>query len=188
MCWSCDNPIKTFHDFVDEVVQPAIDRRGWFVQAVTGGRRAPFAYTVGLTTPGLPELVLTGMTHSRSTQLVNGMAAHWLHAEPPPAHGEHVDTRWGHCLEVVDVPHPEAHLFTATAMYGEAAVAAQQLVWADDRGRWPWERGHRATRGGQPVLGPRSTAQRGRCTHQHAGPLDGIGTTDEHGPHDRPAA
>jgi hypothetical protein len=164
MCWSCDNPTKTFDDFVDEVVQPAIDRYGWFVQAVTSERGAPLAYTVGLTAMGLPELVVTGMAPRRAALLLNGMAAHWLHAEPLPAHGEHADTRGGQCLEVVDLPHPEAHLFTATGLYGDDAVAAQQLVWADDRGRWPWERGHRASRGGQPVLGARATFRRGRCT------------------------
>lgn len=34
-------------------------------------------------------------------------------------------------------------------------IDAQQLVYADDRGRWPWEVGFRGT---QPVLGPRAVA------------------------------
>jgi hypothetical protein len=36
-------------------------------------------------------------------------------------------------------------------------VRGLQMVWADDRDRWPWERGFRGRRGGQPVLGPRTT-------------------------------
>jgi hypothetical protein len=56
---------------------------------------------------------------------------------------------------VVALPHPEAHLLTAVELYGHE-VRALQLVRADDRGRWPWERGHRGGRGGQPVLGPRA--------------------------------
>jgi hypothetical protein len=46
------------------------------------------------------------------------------------------------------------HLLTAVALHGPA-VRGLQMVWADDRSRWPWERGFRGRRGGQPVLGPR---------------------------------
>jgi hypothetical protein len=31
-----------------------------------------------------------------------------------------------------------------------------QLVYADDRGHWPWDTGFRGGRGGQPVLGARA--------------------------------
>lgn len=165
MCWQCDNPEKTTDDYLAEVVVPCIDRNGWYVQSVLGGKRAaPFAYTVGLTELGLPERVVTGMPHYRSAPLLSGMAVHWLHCDVAPVHGEHVDTRDGGCLEVVDVPHPDAHLHVATALFGSDGVTAQQLVWVDGRGRWPWERGHRAGRGGQPVLGPRAHRRTGVCT------------------------
>lgn len=173
-CWMCTNPGKTTDDFLAEVVVPQIECHGWFVQAVQGGKRAaPFAYTVGLTELGLPELVVTGLPHYRAGPLINGMAAHWAHADGAPAHGTHVDSRSGGCLEVVDLPHPDAHLFTATSLYGRDGVTAQQLVWADARGRWPWERGHRAGRGGQPVLGPRATERHGECLRVPAGLAEG---------------
>jgi Domain of unknown function (DUF4262) len=37
----------------------------------------------------------------------------------------------------------------------EPGFAALQLVYADDRGHWPWDPGFRGGRGGQPVLGVR---------------------------------
>jgi Domain of unknown function (DUF4262) len=40
---------------------------------------------------------------------------------------------------------------------GGPHFAALQLVYADDRGHWPWDAGFRGGRGGQPVLGARST-------------------------------
>ena len=155
MCWDCDHPEATQADYHREVVLPIIERCGWFVQGVGGDRlHAPFAYTVGLTLAGLPELLVTGLPPERAATLLNGVAAHWLHTDPLPAAGLQLD--WlGRRLEVVDLPTPWAHLFTAVELYGEA-LRAQQLVWADERGRWPWERGHRAGRGGQPVLGPRA--------------------------------
>lgn len=155
MCWHCDNPDKTAQDYYEEVALPIIRRSGWMVQFVGGTRRyAPLAYTVGLTDAGLPELVATGLSAPRAARLLNAVAFHYLHADPVPEHGDRIRLNDGPCLEVVALPHPDAHLFVAINLYG-GAVRAQQLVWADDRGRWPWERGHRASRGGQPVLGPR---------------------------------
>ena len=159
MCWHCDNPEKSGLDYLQEVALPTIREHGWLVQAVGGSRsRAPFAYTVGLTEAGLPELLVTGLPALRSAELLNAAAFHYLHADPVPRHGEHLCWRGLPCTELVDVPHPEAHVYVAMNLFGDD-VRAQQLVWLDDRGCWPWERGHRASRGGQPVLGPRAVRQ-----------------------------
>ncbi len=156
MCWQCDNPQKSRADYLEEVVLPTIRRCGWMVQGVGGTRLyAPFAYTVGLTAAALPELVLTGLSAVRSCTLLNTVGQYYLGVDPPPQHGERVHLTGGPCTEVVDVPHPDAHLFIADDLYGPS-LRAQQLVWADGRGTWPWQAGHRASRGGQPVLGPRA--------------------------------
>ena len=158
MCWMCDRPEATFADYVDEVLQPMIDRFGWAVQAVGGSRvHAPFSYTVGLTRRGLPELMMTGKQAVEAAQVLNDCARRLTHDRPPdPGELVQIHDRW---FEVVGLPHPEAHLFVATGLYGEADVRALQLVWADERGRWPWQVGHRGGRGGQPVLGPRAMPQ-----------------------------
>jgi hypothetical protein len=39
-------------------------------------------------------------------------------------------------------------------------IRGLQLVHADKRGRWPWDRAYQSARGGQPVLGPREPPQR----------------------------
>ena len=156
MCWMCDHPDATFTDYVDQVLQPHLDRFGWAVLAVGGSRlHAPFSYTVGLTPLGLPELVVTGRPAGAAAGILDAAARQQLAAGAAPTPGTSV-TADRHVLEVVALPHPEAHLFLATGLYGEAAVRGLQLVWADDRGRWPWDRGHRNGRGGQPVLGPRA--------------------------------
>lgn len=162
MCWQCDHPQKSRADYMEEVVLPTIRRFGWMVLAVGGSRLyAPLAYTIGLTEAGLPELVVTGLNAGRSCDLLNTVAQYCLGVDPPPLHGERVHLDGGPCAEVVDVPNPEAHLFVADDVYGPS-LRARQLVWADARGRWPWEAGHRASRGGQPVLGP-------RAVHRNAG-------------------
>ena len=45
---------------------------------------------------------------------------------------------------------------TAVEIYGPR-IQALQLVHADDLRRWPWEARYRGVRGGQPVLGVRTT-------------------------------
>ena len=154
MCPLCQNPNLTQAD-VYAAHTRKIETEGWTIQGVTGDRlHAPLAYTVGLTDFDLPELVVTGLRHDLACALLDEVAHHCLHCEPPHP-GDRVQLDDGPLFEVVQLAHPDAHLFTAVALRGPNFTALQ-LVWADDRGRWPWERGHRGGRGGQPVLGPRT--------------------------------
>ena len=77
-----------------------------------------------------------------------------LHADEPAPAGQ-VPLVGGPVVEFVQVTHPEVHLLRAVDLYGPS-VRALQVVWADDRGHWPWQVRFRGGRGGQPVLGPRS--------------------------------
>ena len=153
MCWMCDRPGTTFADYAEQWLLPTIDRHGWAVTAVDGDRvHAPFAYTIGLTEQGLPELVITGLPQAGAHAVLQSVAQHCLEEErlvpgtQPTVDGVEIG------LEVVAVPHPEAHLFDAVSLYG-TETRALQLVWQDARGRWPWDVGFR---GFQPVYGPRN--------------------------------
>jgi hypothetical protein len=65
----------------------------------------------------------------------------------------------GPLLEIVQVTEPGVHLAVAAALNGPGFTALQ-LVYADDRERWPWDAGFRGGAGGQPVLGGRAAAAR----------------------------
>jgi Domain of unknown function (DUF4262) len=154
MCWECDHPGSTRLDYLGHM-RDLIGRYGWAVQSVERDRvHPPWAYTVGLTPRGRPELVVTGLPVARAARLLNDVAAHVLHAAAPRP-GEQIPLRGGPVIEIVEVAEPAAHLVTAIEFYGDG-IRALQLVHADDRGRWPWELGHRGVRGGQPVLGARA--------------------------------
>ena len=156
MCWACDHPGADHRTYLDHI-RRLITRHGWAVQYVGGDRRhAPYAYTVGLTGAGLPELVVTGLRAERSTMMLNGAARDMTRAEPPVP-GTILTLSGGEDVEVVRLPQPELHLAVALDLYGHE-VQALQLVWADDRGRLPWHPVFRSNRGGQPVLGPRALA------------------------------
>jgi hypothetical protein len=151
MCWQCDNPNGTTEEYLDEL-RATIRLHGWVVQGVED-ERLPFAYTIGLHDRGLPELLVTGLSPEDAGRLLNDVAVAALGGrvfEP----GAHVAVGDGPLLEIVEVEHPDAHLVFAVAL-GGPDVRALQLVWPDERGRWPWAAGWGRGRLLQPVLGIR---------------------------------
>jgi hypothetical protein len=154
MCWYCDHPDGLSDEYLEQI-RALIDHCGWAVQGVERDRvRPPWAYTVGLTATGHPELVVTGLPLTRAADLLNGVAAHVMHAAAPQP-GQQMRLRGGPLIEIVKVAEPAAHLLIAVELFG-TAIQARQLVHADDRGHWPWDVGYRGVRGGQPVLGVRA--------------------------------
>jgi Domain of unknown function (DUF4262) len=155
MCWQCDHPGATYEDYLAHI-RGTVDEYGWAVQGVErSGIHPPWAYTIGLTQAGCPELVVTGMPFAKAATLLNGVGEHVVHAEAPRP-GDRVTLASGLSIEIVEVAEPTAHLLVAAAVFGPR-IRALQIVHADYRGHWPWEPGYRGSgRGGQPVLGARA--------------------------------
>lgn len=148
MCLMCRNPEMTQADY-DASMREIVDETGWAIQLVERDRRhAAFAYTIGLEEIGHPELLVTGLPQRAAGELLNTVAHGVAHHGERPVPGERrrVKDRW---LEIVEVDVPSAHLLTAVRLVGPD-VRALQLVYTDDRSRWPW---HVGFRGRQPVLG-----------------------------------
>jgi hypothetical protein len=163
MCWQCDHPGATWDDYLVHL-RELLATHCWVVQGVQRERRRPpYAYTVGLAAHDRPELVVTGLPYDHAAELLNGFAERVI-GDGAPQPGEVVPLRRGDqvrssLVEVVRVAEPGVHLGVAAALNGPV-FAALQLVYADDRGRWPWDAGFRGGRGGEPVLGGRGAAGR----------------------------
>jgi len=158
MCWQCDHPGATWQDYLAHL-RELLDEHCWVVQGVQRQRRRPpYAYTVGLAAHERPELVVTGLPYDHAADLLNDFAGQLLQADPPLP-GEVVTLPGGPLLEIVQVTEPGVHLAVAAALNGPGFTALQ-LVYADDRERWPWDAGFRGGAGGQPVLGGRAAAAR----------------------------
>ncbi|GGM82096.1 hypothetical protein GCM10011609_17570 [Lentzea pudingi] len=154
MCWDCDHPADRMQEHL-ATLRRCIDIRGWAVQAIERDRaHPPWAYTVGLTPRGLPELVVTGMAVLEAGRLLDDMAEHLVHSGLPTP-GHRFTVPGGPLLEVVRVARPWAHLLVSARLYGEG-IEALQLVHADEAGGWPWDRSYEGVVGGQPVLGVRA--------------------------------
>jgi uncharacterized protein DUF4262 len=152
MCWQCENPDKTMGDYLD-ALREMIATHGWAVQFVESDRN-PFAYTIGLHDRGLPELLTTGLAPQRACWLLNTFARRTLSGRRLVP-GRQIFLSVGARVEPVAVGHPDAHLEMANAIEGPD-VTAVQLVWADDRGRWPWAPEFDDGIRRQPVLGVRA--------------------------------
>jgi hypothetical protein len=154
MCWKCDHPDASHEDYL-AMMRDMINDRGWALQAIyRDGDHPPWVYTAGLTHYGRPELVITGISVTSGSSLLNEVAGHLMHA---PALRPGQQFRWpgGPLIEIVRVAEPSAHLTLAADLCGPR-LRALQLVHADYHSCWPWDRWYRGVRGGQPVLGPRA--------------------------------
>ena len=151
MCWKCDHPEATMQEWLD-VLRQTVDTHGWAVQFVESERR-PFAYTIGLHSRGLPELLVTGMSPERATLTLNSVADYLVNGGRPVP-GDFISIGDELELCVVQVEHSDAHVKMAIALYG-SDVQALQLVWADEHGHRPWcpEFSNGGVR--QPVFGVR---------------------------------
>ncbi|MGW3958567.1 DUF4262 domain-containing protein [Amycolatopsis sp. NPDC005003] len=147
MCFECENRDRPGYL---ERLRGGVAARGWLVQGVEGaGPHPPWAYTIGLSGYGLPELVVTGLPVLTAGNLLNSVAT-----GPPPAAGDRIRLPGGAPAEVVELAEPSVHLVFAAALYGPE-IRALQLVHADTEGRFPWSPDYRDGQAGQPVLGPR---------------------------------
>ena len=154
MCWKCDNPNGTTKDYLDELRRMMKAHHGWAVQFVEHDSR-PFAYTVGLSNRGLPELLITGLNPEVSTRVLNSIAHRMADDGAFLVPAMHIDYEDRFLIEVVELDHPGVHLKFAVEICG-ADLRALQLVWADNWGRFPWDANWSHGRRRQPVLGTRT--------------------------------
>ncbi len=154
MCWQCDNPNSSREDYLNELRRMMRDHDGWQVQFVEQEKR-PFAYTVGLHDRGLPELLITGLNAHVSNRVLKSIGHMMVDDGAVLAPAMHIDYQDRFLVEVVEVDYPDVHLTYAVKICGPD-VRALQLVWADARGRFPWEPGWGDGRQRQPVLGVRA--------------------------------
>jgi len=117
--------------------------------------RPNFAYTVGLTERGLPELLVFALGPSGQT-ILNDLSGSLLEGKSLPRNTRLHDVfeRLDAVLQDVPPSIAEQYLNVAFSKYGDR-VQCVQLVWPDAAGRMPWEPGHdESMRKLQPLLAP----------------------------------
>jgi hypothetical protein len=131
-----------------------IEEHGWAVRLVSprvGDEGVPFAYTVGLTAMGHPEIVEQGLPSETVHQFLNLVGKEVKAGRRFDAPSIVRDlTEGNHPVAFIRVEDTSA-LTAVEQVYG--TVEALQLVWSDSSGRLPWEQGFGPGPDQQPLLG-----------------------------------
>lgn len=164
-------------DFFREQTE-IIQQFGWAVVHVLPSDEdpagtVPFAYTVGLTAAGHPELIIAGLPPELSHQLLNELAGR-VHDEGARfRHGRRVNDLIVDQSVTILSGGPTETLWpgAALARYGREKVRLQQLVWPDPVDNFPWQEFYDAEEFPQPLIdAPSAAAVRCRAPRSLAGP------------------
>lgn len=142
-------------DYLNKI-SDLIDEHGWAVQWVGGDpTQVSFAYTVGLFTRGLPEILIFGLPDDVAQPILNDLAARATSGAGFTDGLVLRDVVAGFPVVLVEVIDSSAYLTVANALArtvsGDRQVRAWQVVFPDAVGRWPWDTGSRVA--ATPMLG-----------------------------------
>lgn len=152
-CLLCDNE-SGGAGWYDQQVAAHVEQFGWHVTGVLGDGRSPgWAYTVGLWhAHRQPEIIVCGLSMQSAHGGLHRAASGLRDGEPIRSDGTVDWLPGGAALRPVDASWAPDMLCTAVSFY-RAAPPTMQLVWPDDRGRFPWDRGVATRcRTNQPML------------------------------------
>ncbi|HWS34022.1 MAG TPA: DUF4262 domain-containing protein [Actinoplanes sp.] len=157
-------------DFFDEQSE-IIGRFGWAVVHVLPTEddpadTVPFAYTVGLTGYGFPELTIAGLPPETGHVLLNEVAGRVRDEGLLLSHGQRIRGLIdGQEVRIVAGEADET-LFPGAALmrYGDERVSLLQIAWPDPDDRFPWQSGYDTTGFPQPTIGAVRHRAGLRCT------------------------
>lgn len=135
----------------DDELSALIAQHGWAIRHVMGSPdTSSFSYTIGLSSFGHPEIVITGMPHEPAQIFLN-LVGQQMRAGFRVAHGVRT-SKFSEGGDVVFIDADNTLGLTAVQhRYGD--VRALQLVWPDSAGAYPWDAGYRNPPETQPLLG-----------------------------------
>lgn len=138
------NEATGYSDYIAQTIRG----HGVFIQFVGGDSESlstSFAYTVGLSELGHPELLILGVAPGTASGVLNDVARR-VRAGRSLTPGDVLSfDAWPHRVTVESLPNPQAILFVANDFYertDDLSVPAFQLTYDDRSGRFPWDAGY----------------------------------------------
>jgi hypothetical protein len=146
-------------DLLEEMIEETIEEHGWFVakiEAGDGANEPPFAYTVGLyETYGHPELICVGLRTELMHAMLNNCGALIKKGHKPPIGAPFegvIDDYQVQLRQVRARKSYDEHLGYAIWFNGGRKFPVLQLVWPDQKGRFPGQAGTARLSRQQPLL------------------------------------
>ena len=134
-------------------IRELVARHGWAIRHVlpdTASAHASFSYTVGLTSRGWPELIITGLPTAVADAFIRNAIDTQVENGAFKA-GDRTD-ELSESGEVMFIPVGDVSGMTATTDI-VGVFSALQLVWPDSAGQFPWHPRYRNPSASQPLLG-----------------------------------
>lgn len=135
--------VKRLSEMIPDNIQAMIKDYGWAVIAVC--EKIPFAYTVGLSSLSLPELIISGLDGRRSHNVLNLCAEKMVAQSAPFLNGHIFDDLANFPTYLGDVTDPAMKTrFTKLVNHlpHKGQYCLQQLVMPDSKGKFPWDGGY----------------------------------------------
>ena len=125
-------------------LRDSIDSVGWAIAhilPVPGDDSPVFAYTIGLTACGSPELLTSGLRPPTAQSLLNHLARQMHDNAVRYTHRQRLDDLPGEYTPIIidGAATTQLRPVLAFARYGEHRVRLQQLVWPDPQHHYPWD-------------------------------------------------
>lgn len=139
----------------DMKIMSIIEDVGWAVQGVLNDDGSGFAYTVGLSPAGFPEIITFGIPMGIAQPILNELAQRMLNGVMLTAGDVLDNVIRDHPVTFIEVTDSTTHLTMANRLFGwvDGPVWALQLVWPDLDSRFPWDTGYAIDPHVQPLLG-----------------------------------
>ena len=137
---SADPAIPVFP--LDPGSESVIAASGWMIRGVVGS--APFSYSIGLHSQGLPELILFGMSHENGMYLLHDVVDSLLSARKAGTEfrGKQIMEHWELPLFMLPVTQEQVKDYAVAAIDRSGGKATYiQVVLPDAAGVFSWEPG-----------------------------------------------
>lgn len=131
--------VNEISDRMDRIIA----EHGWAVQGVlpdpAAAVRAAFAYTIGLSAKGLPELALAGIDPRDANSILNAAASKLMAGAPRHDGAVLEQVVEGFDLMLRAMPKSGANKYLLGAKVRYPGFSAMALIYPDPVGRWPWD-------------------------------------------------
>ncbi|MFJ7287444.1 DUF4262 domain-containing protein [Curtobacterium sp. NPDC098951] len=129
-----------------------VNEYGWGIQHVlpdVQGEVASFSYTVGLTTRGWGELIITGLPPEVAGQFIRNAVDEQQENGPFQAGDQTEELTESGSILFTQAADVRGMTMTAAIV---GSFTAMQMVWPDSQGRFPWDPDYRNPTAAQPLV------------------------------------
>lgn len=126
---------------INEQIYQNIEKFGWHVTGVFAGKDTPpFCYSIGIQNSDMPEIIIFGMNIKNAGQIINYIGNLMMDGKKFKV-GESYDGIIKVPVKFLNVTQEniEEHMFGATDYHNGSSFDALQMVWADEKGNFPWD-------------------------------------------------